>query len=421
MNRKTLYIIGGVLGLIFLGIILFVLARPKVDVQTAGRTTLTMWGVSDSSRDLSEILKTSGVNIRYQQFNENGYEFKLLDALASGKGPDIYTIKNTWLPRYLDKLVPVPIEIFTLRDLENEFVDVVRTEVVAEQRIYALPFYVDNLALVYNKDIFNNNGVASPPSNWDDLALISQRLTRKEGIFGDIRLSGAALGRADNINHFRDIVSLLMMQGGEKMSDAQTKDVSFSRAGGPTAIDFYTSFAKPGNSNQSWSVNMRDSLEAFASGKAAMVLAYSIDLPFIKAQAPQLNFAVAPMPQPKEATVKINYASYWSFVVSNQSKNQEQAWRFIATIARADDSLFRYLLNNQRPPAVRDFIDRFQPDPILGVYSEQNLTARSWYQRDEAAVRRVFENMIESVLEGNLGTRRALSQASQEVRSILRE
>ena len=424
MNRKTLYIIGGVLGLIIFGISLFVLAKPK-GIQTTGRTTLTMWGVIDSSRDLKGLLRayrdTFGVTVNYQQFNENEYELKLLDALAAGKGPDIYAIKNTWLPRYLDKLVPVSVEQFTLRDLENEFIDVVKTDLVSEQKIYGLPFYVDTLALVYNKVIFNNNGIASPPTNWDDLALISQRLTQKEGIFGDIKLSGAALGRADNIANFRDIVSLLMMQGGEEMSNPQNKEASFNRVGGSDALEFYISFAKPGNSNQSWTVNMPNSLEAFARGQAAMVLAYSTDLLFIKTQAPQLNFAVAPLPQPKGATVKINYASYWPFVVSDQSNNLTQAWNFILTTARSGDPLFNYLLDNQRPPAVREFIIRFQPGPILGIYAEQGLTARSWYQKNEVAVKRVFANMVNSVLEGDLEVKSAIRQANNEVRGILKE
>lgn len=425
IDKKTLYIAGGVISFIVLMIVVFAGLLPGGKTptpQSAG--ALVIWGVAEPSREMDALLRdytaTYGGSISYQQFSESEYETRLLDALAAGRGPDIFQIRNTWTARYLDKIEAVPVEMFSLRNLEETVVDVVRHDMAVNDRIYGLPLSVDTLALLYNRDIFNTEGVALPPSTWDEFALVSQRLTKKQGVLGAITRSGAALGRADNIDHSKDIVSLLMMQGGEAMSDIESNEALFNRAGGVNAVNFYASFAQLGNANQSWDAGFPSSREAFAQGRVAMLLAYASDIPFIQSRAPQLRFAVANAPQPAGAAQRINYASYWSFAVSRQSKNIVGAWQFLITTQYYNERLLQYFVETNKAPAQRALIPRFQTSPVLGVYADQNLSARNWYQRDEAAVRRVFSTMVHSILNGTLDASRAVQQGAIEVSAILR-
>ena len=45
--------------------------------------------------------------------------------MASGRGPDIFMLHHTWLPRYQDKIWAAPSDLITLRELRDNFVDVV--------------------------------------------------------------------------------------------------------------------------------------------------------------------------------------------------------------------------------------------------------------------------------------------------------
>jgi len=74
--------------------------------------------------------------------------------MATGRGPDIYMIHNTWIPRYEEKLLGVPSELITIKDFQENFVDVVYKDFIVDGYIAALPLSVDTLALYYNKDIF---------------------------------------------------------------------------------------------------------------------------------------------------------------------------------------------------------------------------------------------------------------------------
>jgi len=181
------------------------------------------------------------------------------------------------------------------------------------------------------------------------------------------------------------------------------------------------SFAKPGNVNQSWDGSLPSSLEAFATGRAAMILGYATDLSYLAARSPQLTYSIAPIPQPIGATTKISYAGYWAWAVSNRSSNSRLAWQLITYVARSENLLTNYLIRSQRGPALRILIPKFQRDPVMGVFAEQNLIAKTWYQRDELAVSDILANMINSVLGGSIDSRRALREASQQVDVILRQ
>ena len=96
------------------------------------------------------------IKINYRKLTYAEYEEEVVSALAAGKGPDIWSIHNTWLPEQIDKLSPMP-ETVMRPDLYKEtFVDVAAFDMTGpDEQLYGIPFSVDSLALYYNKDYFN--------------------------------------------------------------------------------------------------------------------------------------------------------------------------------------------------------------------------------------------------------------------------
>ena len=93
-----------------------------------------------------------------------------------------------------------------------------------------------------------------------------------------------------------DLLYLLMMQNGTKLSDNGGKRlVSFASPNGVQALNFYSPLYKAG------------AIDDFSQGKTAMTFAYARDLPRIALKNGFLNFAVAPVPQPKNAA--LNFVS----------------------------------------------------------------------------------------------------------------
>src|SRR5665647_2389031 len=261
---------------------------------------LEVWGLFDDSDTFDEaIAEYKKINpqiakIIYKKLDQTTYENELIQSLAVGNGPDIILIQNSWLKKFADKITPAPIDIVTEQGLRNQFADVVAGDFVNQGKVYAVPLSVDNLALYYNKDIFNQAGIVSPPKTWTEFVEDVKKTTKLDGL-GQIKQSGAAMGTAYNINRSTDILNLLFLQNKTPMLDSDNRQAKFEA--GVNALEFYTNFAKTGSAFYSWNGKMHYSVDAFSEGTLAMMLNYSWQEAVLKSKAPKLNFAVAPVPQ----------------------------------------------------------------------------------------------------------------------------
>ena len=331
---------------------------------SSGQVTIKIWKTFEDSDNLQALFdayqqKHPNVQIVYTKKNVDNYESNLVDALASGSGPDIFSIHNDWLPRYLDKIVPAPDKTFLFKDYKDAFIDTVVQDFTKDNKVYGTAMAVDSLGLYYNKDIIGSAGIAVPPKTWDELSAQVQRLKKSDGK-GYFTRSGVAMGTSGNVNRAVDILYLLMLQkrtvpfnadGTEPMFN-QDVSVNGNRMNpGQAALDFYTSFANPVSLNYNWNARSDYSIDAFANGRAAYLYSYSYTRQSLLQKNPNLNFDVAPVPQPDLDNPAVNFSNYWGEVVSKQSKNQAVAWDLLKFLT-SKDSLDKYYAKN-KPAAIR--------------------------------------------------------------------
>lgn len=448
-------------------------AKPT---QPQYKLTLEVWGFDDAdvfAEAFANYAKlnpaVTQVNYKKQVLDVVSYKADVLDAIAAGKGPDIFLIHNAWLPAYKDKIAEAPIDVLSEQKVKNNFVDVVMSDFVDEGKIFALPLSVDSLALYYNKDLFNEAGITAPPEDWDAFVTDAKKLTKIDST-GQILRSGAALGTASNINRATDILAALMLQNETKMMDEKkiraTFDAATSVSGvdnkpnspGQSALEFYTSFAKTNSAAYTWNSNMHYSLDAFSEGKLGMMLNYSWQREAILNKSPKLNFDVAPLPQfiGKPA---LSYANYWGFAVAKnkpadvtpQSGGQPQAvpvsnevrikeaWKLISYLTTKPeinpsvpvpvmskdanpsyDTAKKYVEKTGKPAGRRDLIEIQKNDTKVGVFAQQNLIAKSWYQADAQAVESIMAEMIEQVIGGQLSAGEAIRSAALKVSQLVK-
>ncbi len=430
MDKKKILIIAIIVAVILIGILALGIkrdTRPK-------SMTLEIWSVYDDVDAYSELIEAyqkenKYVTINFQKKSFAEYEGELINALAAGKGPDIFDIHNTWLPKHKDKISSMPqtAEFLNLKNFQDMFVDAVYQDFVDKAKIYALPLYVDTLALYYNKDFFNSVGIPSPPTTWDEFMDDVEKLTKKDQ-WGNIERGGVAMGTAENINRSTDILTLLMLQTGVEMTDKEHTRATFNLSTylqgalfnpGKDALRFYTDFSNPTKSVYCWNRQMPFSIDAFYQGKTAMMINYSHHIDTIRAKSPYLNFGIAPVPQIKGREFDINYSNYWGLTVSKNAKYPEEAWKFLLYISRSDN-LKKYLEKAKRPTPRRDLIEWQRENPDLGVFANQALSARSWYQADNQAIETIFANMVESVVLGAETIEQALEKAADQITILMR-
>ena len=439
--------------------------------RTAGyKVDLEIWGLFDSNEVFGEIVKAYSEvnpfvgNIVYKKFTPENYKNDILDAMASGNGPDIFLMHNTWLPMFRDKVEISPEIILGEQEFRNNFVDVVADDFLENGQIYAVPLSVDSLALYYNKDLFNTQGIVSPPENWEDFNEDVKKLTKIDEL-GNIIQAGAAMGTAYNINRSTDILDLLMLQNGVAMPQKKDDRIHFgttvdtegeSANRSEAAFEFYTQFAKTSSAVYTWndSQKMHYSLDSFYEGSVAMMLNYSWHYENIKSKNSKLNFAVAPVPQLNKNN-PVNYANYWAYAVNKnkeprQSSNNSpvptdemrihESWQFLKFLTTKNnggveiihavsggknssvvalDPAMNYAEKTGKPAARRDIIEIQKNNSVVGPFAYGNLIARSWYKEDAAAFEGIMAELIGSVDKGDINVLEALRLATSRMNQII--
>lgn len=427
LSKYRIILIAGVIGLIIVLTAGFLIFRKKSDGLPTQPTTLTVWGLFDNADVYAPLIAAyqklrPNVSVTYRKLNFEDYEQTLFNVFASGRGPDIFILNNTWLPKYQSRIFPAPSEMLPAAQVRDAFVDTVSQDFIREGRVWALPLYVDTLALFYNDTIFRQELILEPPKTWREFIEVVKKLTQLDEK-GDVVRSAAAIGTARNINRSTDILGMLMLQSGARMSNPAEKRATFHEAvnfqgtsflPGEQALTFYTDFANPRKRVYTWSRAMDYSIDAFIAQKTAMMFGYAYQIPLIKTRAPYLRFKIAPIPQIDEAPNPVTYANYWGYTVSTNSKVPLLAWDFLRFIAKRENAA-QYLALSRRPTARIDLIEEQKQDPELGLFAQQSLWATSWYQPDANAVEKIFANMIEDVVLERATPGEALREAADQI------
>ncbi len=413
--------------------------------ETPYQVSLEMWGVFDDTDAYRDVINPYlRINphvkeISYRKMNIDTYEKDILDALASGNGPDIFMMRNSWLPAFANKIVSADSAMIGERGYRETFVDVAANDFLSEGEVYAVPLSVDSLALYYNKDMLNAAGIAAPPRTWQELLQEVRPLTKIDA-YGNVIQSAIAMGTAYNVNRSTDILSLLFMQfGAEANSLGQTR-TDFSSQSATDSMTFYTQFANPSSVYYTWNPRLDYSIDAFYQGKSAMMINYSYQMETIRQKNAKLNFGIAPLPQ-FENNAPVNFANYWGLAVS---KNKEvkpvaageqamapagkenelrifEAWQFLSYLALPHagtitltngltknmkefplsiDPAQKYLEMTKKPAARRDLIVANQGDVFLAPFANGNLIARSFRQFNPEETERVLAEAIGRVNSG---------------------
>lgn len=364
------------------------------------------------------------VNIRQVRYGE--FDKLFTNALADDVQPDIVSMHTRSLRKYTSRLSPMPANVKvasisqtgglkketvvtmqelalpTSRAISTNFVKTVPEDVVVGGNIYGLPLALDTLALYYNKDLLDKAGIALPPTTWAEL-LDAVKKTTKLDANGKIIQSGIALGTGTNVDHSADILALLMMQNGVKVTKGQSVTFADNLAENietnpvREALRFYTDFARPTKEVYSWNESMGSALDAFTSARAVFFVGFAYDHERILAKAPQMNLEVISLPQLNTGS-PVNVANYWIESVVKKSAHQNEAWDFVRFMT-TPENIKAYAEKTKRPSPLRAQLQAQSEDPLIAPFALGLLTADNWYRgRDVDVAEGALKNLINQFL-----------------------
>jgi multiple sugar transport system substrate-binding protein len=387
-RKRLLAVVGFVVVLVLL-----ILGGKFVFGLVGGAQTVTLqyWGLWEDDATLQSTLTAfqtahPKIKVTYTKQSPQQYRERLQSAIERGDGPDVYRFHNTWVPMFRSQLAPATKDIMTASDFASTFYPVASADLVGGQSIYGMPIMIDGLGLFYNEDLFASAGV-TPPTTWEDVLNIVPKLTVRSD--ATIITSAIALGTTGNVENYSDILATMMMQNGAGLTNPTGKQAE-------EALIFYNKFSNPSDPVYTWNNSMDNSINAFASGKVAMIIAPSWRVFDVKQISPGLHFKVTPIPQLPGNTV--TWASYWAEGVSAKSKHIKEAWELVQYMTSHDVVTKFYTEASKtrlfgEPYARVDLGSTISDDPYVGAYIKQAPTAKSF-----PLASRTFDNGINDKL-----------------------
>lgn len=437
MNRQKIiqYAVLALFGLVGLVGVLALSGGWGLDEQSENLFTATpvvIWGPPFEKGGVRKMLaetKNNKPNVlektTYVEKNPLTMYSELLEALATGQGPDAVIIDASMLLPLRDKLSVRTYDSFPLLTFQQTYVEGGEIFTLADG-IYAYPIGVDPLVLYWNRDLFTNAGIARVPADWESFLATVPRLTIMEDEV-NIRQSAVAFGEYGNVYHAKEILSALFMQTGTSIvslrdgryvSDLTVTSAIENTAKAEAATKFYTDFANPIKTVYSWNKTFERSREAFAANKVAMYAGLASETDVIGKINPNLNYAVSVWPQSVTGRNRVTYGKFYGIAVLRSSRNTVGAHTVAQTLA-GKDLAAAWQSTTGLPTARRDSLSEVPDNPSLSIAIRSALIARDWLQPDPGGIDDAVQRMVDSVVSGQATYIRATGAFSEDVNTML--
>jgi len=396
-----------------------------------GNVEIVYWGLWEPEGVMQSIIdryedENPGIKILYSQQTFRNYESRVYTRLqqstsSAEPAPDILKLNNTWLPKFQEYLEPLPQSVMTSQDYTDSFYPTALEDFTGtDGQIYAIPWGIDGLMIIYNKQLLSQAGYNEPPEDWDSFMEAAMKMTKKDSS-GRITVSGLAIGTSRNITHSADILSFMMLQNNAALINSSKTEVNLTSERAVSALRAYTSFAT--GTNPTWASYLANDLTTFFKGELAMMFAPSWRAFDILKAAPQIEFGLAPLPQlPNNEPVY--YSMYWGEVVSKTSTNTLEAWKFIKYLSEEEQQ--KELFSNAskirafgQPYSLISLNSTLLSNPYTRAIGVMAPFMKSWQMGDQAFVEEKLRTAITGVVENSKEPSGVLSDIEKDINNQL--
>ncbi len=426
MSNFQIALIGIFIFFIIVGVVLFAGIKGH---STSESPEIVLWG-SVSGATFNQFLnnfnlsQTTPLHIRYVQKDQSTFSQDLVEAIATGKGPDAVILPQDLILKEADKLTIVPFTSLSERDFKDTFIQEGELYLTSNGTL-ALPFSIDPLVMYWNRDTLSSAGISRYPLTWDEVTSLAASLTNRDNL-STIHQSGVALGEFRNITNAKDLIAALILQTGNPIvayDHGQAVSVLNSDEGSinspaQAVLNFYTQFSNPTSQVYSWNRSLPESKQMFISGDLALYFGFASEIAEIHAKNPQLNFDVAPLPQSKNSKDRSTFGQMLGLAIVRTSRNPGATFSTLLSLVSAS-SITQWTTLTALPPVRRDLLGKRPTDPYLDIFYASALNAKGWLDPDQNGTATIFQTLVEDIVSGKEKVTDALGRADGEINNLI--
>ena len=320
----------------------------EIEVGTLGGNK----GLADWVSNEISLFEKSGQGVTVRTVALDGlerdiYPIETLPQLAE----NVFVIRSEmgYEPWYLaKKRLIVPINRF-LPDPElstSDFYDALWEPITLEGQLWGVPLCSRPDVLIFNRLIFREEGIESPPQSWDDFVSYARRLTKDRDGDGQIDQWGVRIDSSEFIIAY-PLISMIFQKGGQVIRNGR---YSLEDPVCEEAYNFWKEFV---NSSGACKIDGRDFSEAVRDNHYAMQIVHTRNVQWAQRRS-DLQLAYLPTWGKKVSFSETNL--YWAIRQSTPEK-EKASWAFVKWMSRRDVSLPTQSIFRGWP-CRKDFVER---------------------------------------------------------------
>ncbi|MGI8747516.1 MAG: extracellular solute-binding protein [Deinococcus sp.] len=273
------------------------------------------------NRFVKPQLSKQNINVVYEPL-QGDYNKALTTLLAAGNAGDVF-----YLPaETLDGFVATG-KVLSLNGVVSSapFIKSLNSSFTRNGKLYAISKDFNTLAVVYNKDIFDQAGVAYPNAN-DTWTSFAKKLSDVKAKLGS-EYYGVCLGGFDRFGAFAYATGWQQFGTGGKTNLADPKFVE--------AFNWYTKLTKnkvgvqPSELSQDWGGG------CLKTGKVAVAIEGGWIVNFLKDNAPNLKFGTSLLPKNDASGKRGNFLYTVGWAINAGTKNKAAAVKVLNALTSA--------------------------------------------------------------------------------------
>ncbi|MDR6955104.1 multiple sugar transport system substrate-binding protein [Ancylobacter sp. 3268] len=256
------------------------------------------------------------IHIQIEVIPWDSYLQKLTTDISSGDQPDIAIVPTMWVSDLAADGLLEPLDPLATPEFKSKFIPAFLVPASVNGQLLGLPAAASARAMVVNTDLLQKAGVKAPKT-WDDLLTAAKAISALPNAYG-FGLPGKEV-EVDTYFYYA-----LWGFGGEILKNGKS---GLSSPEAIRAATFYMSLINDKATEPSPTAHSReDVFKLFKEGRIGIVFTYPMLVPQLKAEAPNLRYAVLPLPV---ETQPITLGVTDVLTLSSSSKNQKAAWDFM--------------------------------------------------------------------------------------------
>lgn len=322
---------------------------------------------------IGEFEKLTGIKVNWTSLAETEGSAKIATALGSGSGAyDVIQSTSILMPTYGSRGWLTSIDSLASKsDATAPFWNKAAYGTTSDQELtyngvlYGAPMFVGTQLFWYRTDIFEKHGISGPPTSYDELTDICEKI--HGGSTAAIALRTAPLSS----QLMYSLTAWIYAYGGkyyDSYSNGNYSGVALNSPGATQALDLYSSLVKKYGPTGATNWQVSDVTRAFSTGQVAMIQEGMVfGATFNDPKKSQVAGKVGCVPLPKgPAGTFVPYGDHgWS--IAKGSGHQDAAWLFVQW-ATLPSTLTEASLNNAAPFVGAPLASAYESDGFKKMY-----------------------------------------------------